>query len=1733
MVFWEAKQVDYVPLSLVRPRGGFASLEPFGEFRVNDKVEARWTDNVWYKATITSILSLRRYLVTFSEYGNIDIVKADAVRASPEWVVGDICEARWSEDGIWYKAEIIAISDSNRFRVRFTDYGNEDEVGGDAVRVLSMVTALAIPSATVKVDEAVAKEPPSWRQGDHVVAKWLEDGVWYRAIVTSVSPNKKLYDVLFTEYGNSSVVGMQSIRGLPWKVGDKCLARWTQDDVWYDATIEEVVEEGKSFRVVFPEYGNEDTVDVTSIQPLENRQSLSGSLWNVGDKCMARYTVDDVWYTAVVEKVEGDQYHVLFIDYGNREVVGADRMRALSAGISDKKGYWAAGDLCSACWSEDGVWYDAVIESVDGDKFTVLFTEYGNRDTLPASALLPRGTTDSERQRHVQSLTPELPPVKEPPAPAKPVAQAAASKPARWAVGDACSARWSEDGIWYDAVIESVSGSQYSVLFTEYGNRDTVSADGLRPLEGGSISVPAPAASVVVPRWSVGDKCQACWSEDGVWYGAVIESVSGSQYSVLFTEYGNRDTVTVDGLRPLEGSPAPALPTSSSSVAPPRWSVGDKCQARWSEDGVWYDAVIESVVGSQYQVLFTEYGNRDTVTIDALAPSGTAPGAAPMAASLPTASAAWKVGDQCEAKWSDGVWYAATIENISPEGNQFFVLFTEYGNRDIVGIQDMRAAAAPTSMMGYSVGSPCIAKRGDGLWYPGLIDRFEGDAAIVKFPAYGLREPVPLSQLHQPWREGDLCEAQWSEDSAWYSAVLLTLSPDGRQAHVRFPKYGNEDVVDITSLRVADKAESADGLSRPTWKVGDACVAQWSEDGQWYPAMVQTAAPDGSSYVVHFTEYGNSDIVDASKMKPAPQPAAASSSVLEAPGGSVTWRVGDDCEARYPADQRWYKAKIERIDGKMNLFYATFYGSGKQVGLSWTDLRPLVEQRPAAHAPVWKVGDECEACWSEDSTWYTAVIVEVMPDRQSYRVHFSEYGNESVEPMAHLRRKAAPALPSVGESGDAQWLGGDGEWYAATVTAVDAAAGLVTVTFPEYGNSDTVPASALRKFAASAPSNAAPKARFKVGQLVESRPGRAKHYERARVEAVGGNGRLVTVTFESYEGITQTVDASELRPAVLDESEKEELNVRRGRVSLDPQNTSAPLGLTMSNAIRDFVANRDPESMPLQDYIPEDDVEGFADEEPPAEEESQASRRPRRRRQGPRLFGELPEGADVGDAAMGSDLNVDEEMLPVVAHRQRILQIVANNQVTIVSGSTGSGKTTQVPQYILDDCIANNVKCNIICTQPRRIAAISVAKRYADAFLVFLFTLVLLACAMSAVFPLEGWLDTRCPWTSNPQAGSRASCMLPPVSCFSASSTSGTSAPTRISLSTKVRPSWLSTELSNRSFLCIVHERDSDTDFVLLILRELLMINPTVRVILMSATIDCDLFAAYYNSLPVERFRTAGEVPIINVEGRLYHIAVHHLDKMDNGRYLYALPPCALPGQLISTPEVKPEMFEALTELIERIHRGEWSNEYERNTRNLGAILVFLPGLGEIQELFDVIEEKLDTSSMWILPLHSTLTSEEQQRVFRRTPLGTRKVIISTNIAESSITVPDVRYVIDLGLVKELYCDQQTNLEGLRLQWSSRASGRQRAGRAGRVQDGHCFRMVPAHFWEHEINEQVVPEIQRISLDHVVLQVKVLDVGDPRNVLQLALQAPNIHTIDGSLVRLTEAGAGRWFIVSL
>ncbi len=199
---------------------------------------------------------------------------------------------------------------------------------------------------------------------------------------------------------------------------------------------------------------------------------------------------------------------------------------------------------------------------------------------------------------------------------------------------------------------------------------------------------------------------------------------------------------------------------------------------------------------------------------------------------------------------------------------------------------------------------------------------------------------------------------------------------------------------------------------------------------------------------------------------------------------------------------------------------------------------------------------------------------------------------------------------------------------------------------------------------------------------------------------------------------------------------------------------------------------------------------------------------------------------------------------------------------------------------------------------------------------------------------------------------------------------------------------------------------------------------------------------------------------------------------------------------------------------------------YKGLAEKRGAVLIFVPGMIQIQKLQEAISHEFDDSkSLTIYPLHSDIVIDQQARVFEKPKEFYRKIIISTGIAESSITVPDIKYVIDFCLTKELYCDPNTNYSHLRLEWASKASLKQRKGRAGRVSDGRCYRLITKEFYK-ELNAQTDPAILREPLESVILNLKRLEQsGEPRQILALAIQPPKLSGIEKTIILLKEVGA--------
>ena len=382
--------------------------------------------------------------------------------------------------------------------------------------------------------------------------------------------------------------------------------------------------------------------------------------------------------------------------------------------------------------------------------------------------------------------------------------------------------------------------------------------------------------------------------------------------------------------------------------------------------------------------------------------------------------------------------------------------------------------------------------------------------------------------------------------------------------------------------------------------------------------------------------------------------------------------------------------------------------------------------------------------------------------------------------------------------------------------------------------------------------------------------------------------------------------------------------------------------------------------------------------------------------------------------------------LPVSQRAAEIARAIREHAVVIVSGETGSGKTTQLPKICLD---AGRGERGVIGhTQPRRIAARAVAARIAQ----------------ELGTPLGTDVGYKVRFTDRTRADAYVKVMTDGILL---AETQGDRNLTRY----------------DTIIVDEAHERSLNIDFLLGYLKQLIVRRPELRVVITSATIDAERFAAH--------FATArGPAPVISVSGRLYPVDVRYRPLVSGD----------------AEADDEEELEEAIANAAEALWR-----------EGPGDILVFLPGEREIRETADVLRRALArrpyASAIEILPLFARLSVDEQQRVF--TPSQGRRVVLATNVAETSLTVPGIRYVIDSGLarVKRYSVRNKTTL--LQIEKIAQASANQRAGRCGRLQDGVCIRLYGADDFAAR-SPHPDPEILRSSLASVILQMTALGLGD-------------------------------------
>lgn len=377
------------------------------------------------------------------------------------------------------------------------------------------------------------------------------------------------------------------------------------------------------------------------------------------------------------------------------------------------------------------------------------------------------------------------------------------------------------------------------------------------------------------------------------------------------------------------------------------------------------------------------------------------------------------------------------------------------------------------------------------------------------------------------------------------------------------------------------------------------------------------------------------------------------------------------------------------------------------------------------------------------------------------------------------------------------------------------------------------------------------------------------------------------------------------------------------------------------------------------------------------------------------------------------------QSLPVYKFRDQLLEAVKDNQLLIVVGDTGSGKTTQLTQYLAEGGWA---KDKIIgCTQPRRVAAISVAKRVAEE----------VGCELGA----EVGYTIRFEDCTGPD--------------------------TKIKYMTDgilQREILMDPNLNKYSVIMLdeAHERTISTDVLFGLLKKTLKRRPDLRFIVTSATLDAEKFSEFFNSCP-----------IFTIPGRTY------------------------PVDIMYSREPEADYLDAALITVMEIHL----------TQPSGDILVFLTGQEEIDTACEILYERMkalgpEVPELIILPVYSALPSEMQSRIFEPAPPGSRKVVIGTNIAETSITIDQIFYVIDPGFVKQNAYDPKLGMDSLIVTPISQAQAKQRAGRAGRTGPGKCFRLYTESAYQSEMLPTSIPDIQRRNLSHTILMLKAMGIND-------------------------------------
>jgi pre-mRNA-splicing factor ATP-dependent RNA helicase DHX38/PRP16 len=433
--------------------------------------------------------------------------------------------------------------------------------------------------------------------------------------------------------------------------------------------------------------------------------------------------------------------------------------------------------------------------------------------------------------------------------------------------------------------------------------------------------------------------------------------------------------------------------------------------------------------------------------------------------------------------------------------------------------------------------------------------------------------------------------------------------------------------------------------------------------------------------------------------------------------------------------------------------------------------------------------------------------------------------------------------------------------------------------------------------------------------------------------------------------------------------------------------------------------------------------------------------------------------AAVSEFSKKKSIREQREYLPVFSVRDELLNVIRENTVIIVVGETGSGKTTQMTQYLMEEGYAEFGM--IGCTQPRRVAAMSVAKRVSE--------------EVSAAKAERGeQLDEKDELGGTVGYAIRFEDLTTPDTLIK-----------YMTDGVLLRESLRDSDLNRYSALVMdeCHERSLNTDVIFGVIRKIVARRSDLKVIVTSATLSADRFSDFF-----------GGAPVFRIPGRTF------------------------PVETYFSKSVQEDYVMAAVKQTLQVHFNSPK----------GDILIFMPGQSEIEGTCEVIAEKMeqlgkDSPPLLVLPMYSQLPADLQARIFEPAPEGVRKCVVSTNVAETSLTVDGIKYVIDSGFYKVKVYNPKIGMDALLVTPVSRANANQRSGRAGRTGPGFCFRLYTERQFRDELMESSVPEIQRTNLSNVVLLLKSLGIS---NLLSFDwMDPPPQENIMNSMYQLWVLGA--------